>query len=64
MTIMCWVCNDKSADDDNPYAIHLGDGDFACSEECRKKYEADKAHFFDVIVHDEDKCRDYILGVD
>lgn len=40
------------------------DGDFACSQKCKDKYEKDKAHFFNVIVHDPDKCEAWLLGAD
>lgn len=38
------------------------DGDLACSQECKEAYERQKEHFFNHIVHDEERCERWLKG--
>ena len=35
------------------------DGDFACCEACAREYRKQRDHFFNTIVYDEDKMKDW-----
>ena len=58
----CWVCKGEVPE----YGAILlsGDGDFACSKECEKRYKRERDHFFNVIVHDEERCKNWLMGAD
>lgn len=58
--IKCEVCEGNA---DVLSAVVLNcDGDFACSEECAKKYKEERDHFFNHVVHDDNAFADW-LGV-
>lgn len=38
------------------------DGDFACSPECKEKYEAEKKRFLEKIVDSPEKTQNYLMG--
>lgn len=44
------------------YTVVNIDGDLACSPVCKIEYGKQKDHFLNHIVHDEEKCKDWILG--
>lgn len=56
----CSVCRDEVPEYGG--ILLTIDGDFACSEKCEIKYKKDKEHFFNVIVHDEEKCKNWLMG--
>ena len=60
MTCKCFQCW-------NPLPEHGAilisqDGDFVCSEKCRRDYETEKEHFFNDVVHDPKKFEDWMMG--
>lgn len=54
-------CNKDPLNSINSIVVSI-DGDFACSPECKAKYERQKAHFFNHIVHDEGRCERWLRG--
>jgi len=38
------------------------DGDMACCKKCEIEYKKQRDNFFNVIVHDEKKCKEWLLG--
>ena len=61
MGCRCFHCGMKDIPDGKE--ILLGqDGDFVCSERCKRGYETEKQHFFDNIVDDPQKTEDWLMG--
>lgn len=49
----CFVCKKEIKNDELTAILISGDGDFACSEKCKKQYQNDERMFFDNIDNDE-----------
>lgn len=59
MTCKCFHCSRALPEYGS---IHIGDGDFVCSEGCKQGYETQKEHFFNNVVHDAQKTEDWLMG--
>lgn len=57
----CFQC-DNDIVDESKMILVSADGDFVCSEKCRKAHEAGKARFFNDIVHSSEKTAAYLSG--
>ena len=60
--MQCFQCHKEIENELDMIFINI-DGDIVCSKKCQQNYEKEKQHFFDVLIHDEEKCKQYILGV-
>ena len=58
----CWVC--KGEVPEYGAILLTVDGDFACSKDCEIKYKRDRDHFFNVILPDDRKYKNWMDGVD
>jgi hypothetical protein len=38
------------------------DGDFACDAHCKAEYEKQKEHFFNHVVHSEERTKQWLMG--
>lgn len=59
----CFHCK-KKIENELDMILISADGDFVCSKECQEGYEKEKDRFFSEIVHDEEKCRNWLMGQD
>ena len=58
----CSVCKGEVPD---MFGFQLNaDGDFACSKECDRRYKRDRDHFFNVILPDDKKYKNWLIGED
>jgi hypothetical protein len=48
----CFHCYKEIEDESNMVLISV-DGDFVCNKVCEKEYKKERAHFLDVIIHDD-----------
>lgn len=55
----CFVCKGEVPEYGG---IHIVDGDFVCSEKCKKEYEKRRDHFFNVVIHDDKKMEAWWLS--
>jgi len=60
MTCKCFHCS-KPLPEYGAILISQ-DGDFVCNERCKRGYETEKQHFFDNIVGDAQKTKDWLMG--
>lgn len=54
-------CGKNPLDNPNHVVVNT-DGDMACDEHCKREYEKQRDHFFNVIIHDDAKFAAY-MGV-
>ena len=59
--IKCFQCRKDIVDEQKMILISC-DGDVVCNPTCARAYQAEKAHFFNEIVHDEKKFADWMNG--
>ncbi|OGF27448.1 hypothetical protein A2331_00600 [Candidatus Falkowbacteria bacterium RIFOXYB2_FULL_34_18] len=57
----CFQCK-KEITNESKMILISADGDFVCGQNCKDKYETEKAHFFNEIVHSPEKTESYLLG--
>ncbi len=58
--IKCTQCGDNC--DEQKMILINQDGDFVCGTQCHQLYEAEKHRFFNDIVHDAQKTKDWLMG--
>lgn len=53
----CVHCNKEIDTEFGMMEVHYIniDGDAVCSLECKRKYEKERDHFFNVTIHDDEK---------
>ncbi len=57
----CFQCK-KEIKNEAEMVILNADGDVGCNTICQQNYIKERDHFFNVIVHDEKMCEDWLLG--
>ena len=54
----CIHCHEKIEDESRMILITV-DGDFACTPECKTRFETARDHFLNDVIHDDAKMKDW-----
>ena len=55
----CFQC-DKEIKNELDMELLNADGDFGCNKQCKEAYEKEKAHFLNVVIHDNKLFHDWL----
>ena len=58
--MICSFCHKKIKHEYRAICITI-DGDFVCDEECKKGWEKERDHFFNVTIHDDNLFADWMI---
>jgi len=57
----CFQCK-KSIENELNMIVTAPDGDCFCDQRCKDAYERDKAHFLNVVIHDDTLYSNWLYG--